>query len=99
MPSDQSQYAEREWSHEETSQPGYLSLRQAARWAGVSSKTIQRWIGKGLPRYQAGPREKVLIKRADIESFLTRKQKPVLDLNAMIDEVLQCVQLPHKHGD
>lgn len=69
-------------------QPGYLPLKQAAAWAGVSCKTLQRWIGRGLPIYQAGPREKVLIRPADIDRFLTRQQVPHQDLNAMVEETM-----------
>lgn len=71
-----------------TFRPGYLSLSEAARWAGVSTKTLLRWIKKGLPRYQAGAKEKVLIRPVDIEAFLTRKQPASIDLNAMVAEVM-----------
>jgi len=70
-------------------QDGYLPLVEAATWAGVSPRTLKRWISRGLPTYQAGPREKVLVKSSDIDQFLTRKQVPVPDLGAMVDEVLQ----------
>ncbi len=67
---------------------GFLSLEHAAQWSDVSVKTVRRWISQGLPRYQEGPRSKVLIRPGDIEQFLTRRQaaKPVLD--AMVEEVL-----------
>lgn len=68
---------------------GYFPLRKAATWAGVSLKTLQRWIGRGLPVYQAGPREKVLIRPADIDQFLTRRQQPPVNLDALVDDVLQ----------
>jgi predicted site-specific integrase-resolvase len=71
-----------------TSQPGYLPLRDAAAWAGVSPKTMRRWFGKGLPRHQAGPREKVLVRLTDIETFLTKQATPQIDLGAMVDDVL-----------
>jgi len=51
-----------------------MPLREAARWAGVSPKTMQRWFERGLPHYQAGPREKVLVRREDINSFLLGKR-------------------------
>lgn len=57
-------------------QGGYMPLREAAKWAGVSSRTMKRWFGRGLPKYQAGPREKVLVRREDIEAFLVRQQVP-----------------------
>jgi hypothetical protein len=69
-------------------QPGFLPLRQAADWAGVSEKTLRRWIAKGLPRYQARPREKVLIRPVDIEAFLTRKEIPQVHLDVIVDEVI-----------
>jgi excisionase family DNA binding protein len=71
---------------------GYLSLNQAARWAGVSTRTLKRWIAKGLPKYQAGIREKVLIRPADIERFLARSQAKQLDLDAIVEEVLTGLQ-------
>jgi len=68
---------------------GYLPLREAGRWAGVSQKTMQRWIKKGLPYHQAGPREKVLIRPADIEAFLTRRQAVDVNLSATVDDVFK----------
>ena len=75
-----------------TMQPGYLPLREAASWAGVSVRTLKRWIKKGLPTYQAGPREKVLIRPADIDVFLTRRQTQAPDLDAMVEDVLRELQ-------
>ena len=74
-----------------TIQPGYLPFLEAASWAGVSVKTLKRWIKKGLPTYQAGPREKVLIRPADIDAFLSRQiQAP--DLHAMVEDVLRSLK-------
>ena len=72
-----------------TLQPGYLSLRDAATWAGVSPKTMRRWFSKGLPRHQAGPQEKVLVRITDIETFLTKQVMLPIDLGAMVNDVLQ----------
>lgn len=69
--------------------PGYLSLVAAAAWSGVSERTMKRWIARGLPAYQAGPREKVLIRPADIEAFLTRRQVSVPDLDALVEDVMK----------
>ena len=68
---------------------GFLSLRQAAKWAGVSTKTLKRWIARGLPKYQAGHRSKVLIRTRDIEEFLTRFETPQMELNGLVDEVMK----------
>jgi predicted site-specific integrase-resolvase len=70
---------------------GYMNLNEAARWACVSQRTVRRWIGQGLPRYQTGPRPKVLVRPEDITAFLTKKQVPVIDLNRMVEEVLRMV--------
>ena len=71
-----------------TYEHGYMPLEEAAAWAGVSPRTLKRWIRRGLPTYQAGPREKVLVRASDIDQFLTRKQVPTPDLGAMVEEVL-----------
>jgi len=67
---------------------GFMSLETAAKWSDVSRKTVQRWIGKGLPVYQEGPRTKVLIRPSDIEAFLTRRQLAQPELDQMVDQVL-----------
>jgi len=75
-------------------QPGYMPLVEAAAWAGVSPRTLKRWIKRGLPVYQAGPREKVLLRPSDIDQFLTRKQVSTHDLSALVDEVVRSVKHP-----
>lgn len=69
-------------------QPGYLSIAGAAEYTSVSKKTIKRWIKGGLPVHQGTARGKVLIRPADIDAFLTRKQAPKLDLDALVNDVL-----------
>ncbi len=32
--------------------PGFLSLKEAAMWAGISTKTLKRWVEKGLPLHE-----------------------------------------------
>jgi excisionase family DNA binding protein len=70
-------------------EPGYFPLRKAAAWAGVSMRTMKRWIKKGLPTYQAGPREKVLIRRTDIDAFLTRQHRQAPSLDQMVNDVVK----------
>lgn len=50
---------------------------------------MKRWIRKGLPIYQVGPKEKILIRPTDIDTFLTRKQRVPIDLNIMVEDVLK----------
>ena len=65
-----------------------MSLETAANWCDVSRKTVQRWLRKGLPCYQEGPRSKVLIRPSDIEGFLKRRQVVQAELDQMVDQVL-----------
>ena len=67
---------------------GYVTLQRAAEWASVSEKTLKRWVGRGLPIYQAGPRERVLLKPEDIDRFLTCKRTQPIDLHQLVDEVM-----------
>ncbi len=70
---------------------GYLSITGAAHYAGVSTRTIKRWITRGLPAYQGSLRGKVLIKPGDIDLYLEKKPIPVAkhDVDAMIEGVLK----------
>ena len=44
---------------------------------------------KGLPRHQAGPREKVLVRLSEIETFLTTQVMPQINLGEIVDDVLK----------
>jgi hypothetical protein len=79
-------------------QPGFLPLEQAALWSGVSVKTLQRWLRAGLPKYQAGPGCKVLIRPRDIEAFLTRTQAQPPKLTQLVDEVFQSLATKRKES-
>jgi hypothetical protein len=74
-------------THPGTLAPGYLALADAAAWAGVSVRTMKRWIAGGLPVYQAIARGKKLVRPADIDAFLTRQQAPKPDLSRLVNEV------------
>ena len=75
-----------------THQPGYFPIMDAAKYASVSPKTIQRWIAAGLPVYQGTARGKVLIRPADIDSYLTRRQARQIDLDALVNDTLRDLQ-------
>lgn len=68
---------------------GYLTIHGAAQYASVSAKTVSRWVASGLPVYQGTTRGKVLIRPADIDAYLTRRQATVVNLNALVEDVLQ----------
>jgi predicted site-specific integrase-resolvase len=71
------------------SQPGFLSVKHASVWADVSVQTIQRWVKAGLPTYQGSTRGKLLIRPADIERFLQRRQAPQQELNQLVESVMK----------
>ena len=71
---------------------GFLSLEHAAQWADVSVKTVKRWLSRGLPSYQEGPRTKVLIRPGDIEAFLTKREVAKPNLDTMVEEVVRDLQ-------
>lgn len=71
---------------------GYFSIEGAAGYASVSTQTVKRWIQAGLPVYQGTARRKVLIRAVDIESYLTRRQAPHVDLDALVADVLSALR-------
>jgi len=68
--------------------PEWIPVHVAACLVSVSARTLRRWIARGLPVYQSGPRAKLLVRVRDIEAFLTRKQARTPDLNKMVNEVM-----------
>ncbi len=68
---------------------GYLSIGGAAEYASVSTRTVKRWITRGLPVYQGTPRGKVLIRPSDIDLYLEKKTARELILDAMAEQVLR----------
>jgi excisionase family DNA binding protein len=76
--------------------PGYLSIRGAARYSSVSTKTVKRWIKGGLAVHQGTARGKVLIRPSDIDAYLTRKQVPSLNLNSLVNDVCRDLNLGPK---
>ncbi len=71
---------------------GYLSIESAAKFCDVSNKTVKRWLNRGLPYFQEGPRTKVLIAPEDIRMFLTKRQVPKSNLDVMVQEVIRGLQ-------
>ena len=52
---------------------------------------MKRWIGKGLPKYQAGYRERVLLKLEDIDAWLTKKTVSKVDVAALVEQSIVAV--------
>ena len=52
--------------------PGYLRKRDAAEYAGVSVRLIDRWRASGDLPYYAPSARKVLIRTVDLDKYLER---------------------------
>lgn len=70
----------------------WIPLRVAASIVSVSPRTLRRWIVRGLPVYQSGPRTKLLVRVRDIETFLTKKQAPSVDIGKMVEKIVSELQ-------
>jgi predicted site-specific integrase-resolvase len=68
-----------------------MALPEAARWTGVSPKTIRKWIRNGLPQYRGTTRGKVLVRPGDIDLFLIREQAHEINLGQIVDEVMSAL--------
>ena len=79
----------------------FLSKKHGAKSAGVSLRTFDRWIARGLPTYQAYPGGKVLVRLSDIESFLKRTQRPQSNLDLIVEDVMESLRplsTPSRNG-
>ncbi len=69
---------------------GYLSLRDAAAWASVSVRTVERWLLLGLPTSQVTPRGRRLVRVADLDTFLAGKRRvQKQELNALVEDAMK----------
>jgi excisionase family DNA binding protein len=75
-----------------TAQDGLLSVARAAAWAGVSMRTVRRWLRAGLPFAQPIPGGRVLIRQNDLERFLRSQQHAGALFDQCVREVLEDLQ-------
>lgn len=72
-------------------EPAFFDLAGASAYTGggLSIRTLRRLIAEpgGLAYYQAG-RGKILIKRADLDSWLEARRREPMDLDRLADEAL-----------
>jgi hypothetical protein len=71
---------------------GLLSVAHAAAWAGVSIRTVRRWLCAGLRYSQPIPGGRVLIRQNDLENFLRSQQHTGALFDRCVQEVLQDLQ-------
>jgi len=57
-----------------TTHQEWFRITAAARWAGVSTRTVRRWLDKGLTSYR--PAGFLLISRCDLDKFIRSYREP-----------------------
>lgn len=68
--------------------PAYLDLAAASAHAGLSVRTLRRFITQGrLPAYRPGG--KILVRRIDLERLITSARVHAFDLDALAAEALR----------
>jgi len=72
----------------QSNQPHFHDLASMARKLGISKRSLTRWAQNGMPTYQAYPRGKVLVREDEVLTFLSRHQKQVGHLDALVNETL-----------
>ena len=67
----------------------WLDLRELTLYAAVSERTLRSWIhapGNPLPSVQVG--RKILVRRAEFDSWLERHRVKQVDVDATVDGIL-----------
>jgi len=65
---------------------GWLKVKPAAKYAGVSERTIRSWLKAGLPhsRMLSGT---ILIAYADLDEYIRRFESTTDEVGAMVDSI------------
>ena len=79
---------EKRHSDHERLQPGFLTVRQASLWTGLSTKSIRRLIKRGLKVYRTCQRGRLLLRPEDLQHFLGRHYTDVPDRENMVNNVM-----------
>jgi len=67
---------------------GYLKVKQAAKYAGISERTFRDWLKEGLPHFRLSSGT-ILIAYLDIDTWLEQFRTDGSNLDAIVDEVVQ----------
>lgn len=58
--------------HRSTPEPKWLTLSQAAAYAGASTRTVRRWISEGkLPGYRTAGKASIRVRLADVDALFS----------------------------
>ena len=67
---------------------GYLRISEIAKDIGVCERTIRDWTKRGLVCYRVS-RRLVLIKKSDLDEFLSQFKDDKNIINDLVDEIMQ----------
>lgn len=57
--------------------PAYITTKEAAKRAGVTLKTIHRWMRDGLFTWKRKDRKNILVNEAEFERYLAELTAPI----------------------
>ena len=66
---------------------GWLKIRDAAAWAGISPKTLRNWLGGGLRHSRVGGI--ILIRRETLDEWLESHAVDAGQIDRLVNEVLR----------
>ena len=67
---------------------GWGKVKPAAKHAGVSERTLRKWLKRGL-KHSRLPSGTILIRYSDIDEFLGRFAVNAHEVDEIVDEVCQ----------
>jgi len=72
------------------SNTGYIRLNKLSQDIGVCERTIRGWIRQGLTCYRPS-RRLVLIKRTDLDVFLSKYKDDQRQIDDLVDQIIEDV--------
>ena len=67
---------------------GWAQIKEAAAYAGVSTRTLRAWLRRGLPFVRV-PHGCILIKVADINVWLEGFKESTNEVNQLVEDALE----------
>jgi excisionase family DNA binding protein len=69
---------------------GWLRIREAAKYSGISTRTLRDWLKMGLKSYRV--RGAILVCADDIDSFIKRFPADGQDVDRIVDEAVEAIK-------
>jgi excisionase family DNA binding protein len=68
---------------------GWLRIREAATYSGVSARTLRDWLKQGLKSYRV--KGALLVHPSDIDNFIKQFPTDRQDVDAIVDEAVKAM--------